>query len=237
MLSVLPKANAQTEMVEVDLAPLFFQMTLDTSSEAITGQSVNSLESKPGSASHNFAEAFDYAQLKVHTRDLLHRGYMKPIGLIYSLLKGNKKNRFERECDNVHTFIDDIIGNFLDNAEKQKLESKTNDEKEDESPRYIFLEEMAKATQNRLELRYEILNVLIAGRDTTAGLLGNAFFFFARHPDVWKKVRDEVIETFGYEIPDYDRLRNLKHLKNMINECELNNRTSERVTREVLTTG
>ncbi len=78
---------------------------------------------------------------------------------------------------------------------------------------------MAKSTTDPRELRHEILNVLTAGRDTTASLLSNAFFMLARHPITWNRVRAEVEETFAGRLPDYATLRSMKQVKNLLNEC------------------
>jgi cytochrome P450 len=68
---------------------------------------------------------------------------------------------------------------------------------------YIFLNELAKETDNREELRDQILNVLLAGRDTTASLLSNMFFELARHPEIYAKLREEVSGLGGKE-PTYE---------------------------------
>jgi len=62
-----------------------------------------------------------------------------------------------------------------------------------------------------------LLNLLLAGRDTTAGLLSNTFFVLARRPDVWAKLRSEIGQLNG-ERPDYETLRNMKYLKFVLNE-------------------
>lgn len=43
---------------------------------------------------------------------------------------------------------------------------------QDTPDRYVFLKELAKQTRDPTELRSQLLNILLAGRDTTAGLLG-----------------------------------------------------------------
>ncbi|KAH0393748.1 hypothetical protein KCU89_g12089, partial [Aureobasidium melanogenum] len=62
-----------------------------------------------------------------------------------------------------------------------------------------------------------MLNVLLAGRDTTAGLLSNAFHVLSRHPDIWKKLRAEIA-TLGGRLPTYEDLKSLKYLKCVLNE-------------------
>jgi cytochrome P450 len=80
------------------------------------------------------------------------------------------------------------------------------------------LNELAKETDNREELRDQILSVLLAGRDTTASLLSNMFWELARHPEVYAKLREEASFLGGRE-PTYEELKNMKYLKFCINEC------------------
>lgn len=89
----------------------------------------------------------------------------------------------------------------------------------DGKKRYVFLYEMAKETQDRIQLRNELLNVLLAGRDTTASLLSNTFFVLARRPDIWAKLKAEV-DTLGGVAPTYETLRGMKYIKYLLNECE-----------------
>lgn len=89
----------------------------------------------------------------------------------------------------------------------------------DGKKRYVFLYEMAKETQDLIQLRNELLNVLLAGRDTTASLLSNTFFVLARRPEIWAKLKAEVNVLDGVP-PNYDTLRGMKYVKYLLNECE-----------------
>lgn len=221
LLTALPPADQYSGLVEVDLQPLFFRVTLDSASEVLLGpnMSFNSQLDPPGSTSQRFLEAFDYAQIKVTSlRSVLDRGWTKPFGLMYKLLKGGKKDKSEEAYDTVHTIIDDMIAEFL-RAFYQKPFTE-GAEKEGRSGKYTFLDEIVKSTTDPRELRHEILNVLTAGRDTTASLLSNAFFLLARHPITWNRVRAEVEETFAGRLPDYSTLRSMKQVKNLLNECK-----------------
>ncbi|ORY13585.1 cytochrome P450 [Clohesyomyces aquaticus] len=211
LLKALPAADPHSGLIQVDLMPLFFRMTLDSASETLLGSSMafNSQLDLPGSASMRFMDAFDYVQKKIHLRNVLDRGWMKPFGLVYTLAKGSKKDQFEQACEVVHSIIDPMILEFLRRPVTKK----------DPHSKYVFLEEMAKVTRDPLELRYEILNVLMAGRDTTAALLTNTFFVLARRPDLWDRVRAEVEETFHGRLPEYETMRNMKQVKNLLSEC------------------
>lgn len=199
-------------LIEVDLMPLFFRMTLDSASETLLGSEMafHSQLDVPGSESMRFMDAFDFIQNRVHRRNIIDRGWGRLFGLAYSLYKGTAKDEFEKACERVQSTVDAKLLEFL-----RRPVTKIKDERT-----YVFLEEMARTTRDPLELRHEILNVLMAGRDTTAALLTNTFFVLARRPDLWSRVRAEVEETFAGQLPDYESLRNMKQLRNLFNECK-----------------
>lgn len=70
------------------------------------------------------------------------------------------------------------------------MSSKMNKEKE--KRKYIFMNELALATDDPTQIHSELLNILLAGRDTAAGLPSNTFHVLVRRPDVWAKLKFEV---------------------------------------------
>jgi cytochrome P450 len=194
-----------TDGSTIDLQPLFFSLTLDSATEFLFGQSVNSLNSAEKSEQVKFGKDFDCAQngLTMRTR----------FGKLVFLYR-NKP--FDQACKNVHAFVDDIVQRELAKSPPKDVDE-SNDGKE-ESNRYVFLTELVKATRDPTRLRDELLNVLLAGRDTTASLLSNTFHALVRRPEIFEKLRAEIDQLSG-EKPDYETLRNLKYLKQVLNEC------------------
>lgn len=85
--------------------------------------------------------------------------------------------------------LDKYVARRLDNgftatAEKQAL-AEANEEKD----RYIFSDALAENFPDTVELRYQILGVLFAGRDTTASLISWVFYNLARDPARYLKLR------------------------------------------------
>lgn len=83
----------------------------------------------------------------------------------------------------------------------------------------VFLDELAKETQDPLRIRAELLNFLLAGRDTTASLLGNAWFILAKSQDIWANLRAEVI-SLGSELPTFEMMKEMKYLPAFLKECK-----------------
>ncbi|KFY08386.1 hypothetical protein V492_06278 [Pseudogymnoascus sp. VKM F-4246] len=188
----------------IDLQPLFYQLTLDSATEFLLGESVDVLRSPVGSEQQLFGEAFDFAQTELNLR--LRLG---PFVKLYR----NKK--FDRACVRVHNFIDKFVAKALEYRREHQASGKAGDEKRE--GKYIFMNELSLATDDPIQIRSEILNILLAGRDTTAGLLSNTFHILARRPDVWAKLKHEVDQLEGKQ-PDYETLRNMRYLKHVLNE-------------------
>ncbi|KFX91306.1 hypothetical protein V490_05974 [Pseudogymnoascus sp. VKM F-3557] len=188
----------------VDLQPLFYQITLDTSTEFLFGESVDVLRSPAGSGQQLFGQALDYAQTELNFR--LRLG---PLIFLY------RNKEFDRACTRVQNFVDKYVAKAL---EFRRTNFTKNTPKEDKRPeKYIFMNELALATDDPIQIRSELLNLLLAGRDTTAGLLSNTFYVLARRPDIRAKLKREVDQLEG-RIPDYTALHQMKYVKNVLNE-------------------
>lgn len=80
--------------------------------------------------------------------------------------------------------------------------------------KYSFLHALAEFTQDRKVLRHQIVAVLLASLDTTAAALSWTFYELSRHPEIVKRLREEIIQTVGLnELPTYDNLKNMKYLQ------------------------
>ncbi len=182
----------------VDLQPYFFRLTLDITTAFLFGNSVMSLSDTTTDGQADFANAFNVAQDFVAKR-------MRLQGL-YWLIGGSK---FREACKTVHAFADSII-------ERALSRDKAGDEGQS---KYVFLDFLAKNCQNRTALRSQIINILVAGRDTTACLISWTLFLLVRHPQVLQRLREEIRSCLGDRV-DMTRsdLRNMKYVQNILNE-------------------
>ncbi|KAL2039296.1 hypothetical protein N7G274_007964 [Stereocaulon virgatum] len=206
----------------IDLQPLFFRFTLDTTSAFLFGESTYSLRANQSADDIEFAKAFDIAQDYVVQR---YR-YLD----FYWLIGGR---RFREACTSVHTFIEGIIDRRQANSAKSS----------DGHGRYVFIDAIAKDSHDRKALRDQLLNILLAGRDTTACLLSWTFYLLPRHPKVLKRLRDEISSVAG-DSKDLRRedIKKMTYLANVLKETlrlypsvPVNTRTVHRTT--VLPTG
>ena len=134
----------------VELQPLLFKFTLDSTTAFLFGHSTKSLTDDDAGEGALFASTFDYAQDMVVKRFRLLD--------LYWLIGGSK---FFKACDKVHAFVDNII-------EQRKNASSSA---QDDSDRYNFFDSVAEDAESPETLRGQLLNVLLAGRDTTSCLL------------------------------------------------------------------
>ncbi|MCC5885847.1 MAG: cytochrome P450 [Gammaproteobacteria bacterium] len=80
-----------------------------------------------------------------------------------------------------------------------------------------------KVTGERLSdenIRYQINTFLIAGHETTSGLLSFTLYFLLKHPDVLAKAYEEVDQVVGREVaaPDQRQLAKLDYLRAILLE-------------------
>ena len=75
--------------------------------------------------------------------------------------------------------------------------------------------------EDRERLRSEMLLLFVPNNDTTSIFISNVFWNLARHPDVYAKVREEVLSV-GEDAPlTYECLRSMKYLDAVLNESEI----------------
>ncbi|KAI9882165.1 MAG: hypothetical protein M1823_006090 [Watsoniomyces obsoletus] len=218
MMQALPVGeDGWTE--QTDLLVLFFRLTIDSATEFLFGKSINSqLESLPGHTrpesledkkasaldEATFANAFDLSQ-----RWLARRGRFRDL---YWMITSKE---FRTACKQVHEFVDHFVRLALDKKPSDKQQQGGKE-------RYVFLEALVAETRDPKELRDQLLNILLAGRDTTASHLGWLFYLLARHPAIFEKLRATIIEQFGtYDNPrnlTFSGLKSCQYLQNVNNE-------------------
>lgn len=184
---------------EVDLQPLFFRLTMDSATEFLFGESTNSQNAALPTRSPEKRGAYDSLGFepsevaKAFDRGMHTLGIRGRFGNFYWLYNSSQ---FQNDIKLVHKFADYYVQRAITDATTRSTGSKVTDVSE-KRPKYVFAKELALATQDPIELRSQLLNILLAGRDTTAGLLGWTFWLLARHPDILAKLRRNIIDAFG----------------------------------------
>ena len=214
LIARLPKQG------EVDLQPLFFNLTLDTTTALLLGRSSYPLkiDEEGKTDASDFAKSFDAAQ-----KGLAIRFRLAPLHFLYN------PAHFRRSCSTVHCFVDSYIRDH--GAQKEAKGSAMPDS---------FVDQLEKETADHIALRDQLLNILLAGRDTTACCLSWTVRLIVRHPRVMQRLRAEMLSVLGKEPdihPSRDQLRKMSFLSQIIKESlrlyppvPMNNRTALKTT-------
>ena len=133
----------------VDFQPLFFRLTLDTTTDLLLGKSVRSLrdDNEGAPADRAFTESFNTAQA-----GLAERFRIAPWHFFYN------PPSFRRACSRVHRFVDDYVRSHNAGQRSYGGAEETRG----------FISQVAQESSSSVVVRDQLINVLLAGRDTTA---------------------------------------------------------------------
>ena len=84
--------------------------------------------------------------------------------------------------------------------------------------RVTFLDLLTAETTDKVRIRSELLNLLLAGRDTTAALMSNVFFELSRRREIQDRLRREIATHIGNELPTFEGVKSMKYLRAVLNE-------------------
>lgn len=186
---------------EVDLVPLLHRFTMDTSTELLFGESVNSqtkaMTTFSANVDHDFAAAIDYALEFIVWRARLDIfWWITPSG------------KFQRAIQTVRSFVSSYVESALESNSLAKPAQKS-----------ALLNDLIAETKNPIELRDQVLQLLLAGRNTTAALLSHALLFLARNPKEYANARAEVLAFYESGTPmTFETLKACKVLNYILQE-------------------
>ena len=68
-------------------------------------------------------------------------------------------------------------------------------------------------------IRYQLINFLVAGHETTSGALSFALYFLSCHPELFARARAEVDEVWGVqERPEFEQIAKLRYVRRVLDE-------------------
>lgn len=83
-----------------------------------------------------------------------------------------------------------------------------------------LLELMLISDLEPANIRYQLINFLVAGHETTSGALSFALHFLSQHPDVAEKARAEVADVWGaVERPGFELIAKLRYVRRVFDEA------------------
>ncbi|KAL9612093.1 MAG: hypothetical protein Q9167_003315 [Letrouitia subvulpina] len=184
----------------VDLQPLMSRFALDSVTEFLFDQSVNTLRNGK-QIDQQFNESFDYA-----LKELAFRFRLGPF----------YKFRWNWNADEAFRKCRLFVGRLVNEAQWFYYANAKSSE-QPSGRKHLFLRGLVDAADDQDRITDEALNLLIAGRDTTASVLSHLFFEISRNPGVWQSLRNEVSRLQGRR-PTYKQLRGLKFVHCCVKE-------------------
>ncbi|KAK4187717.1 cytochrome P450 52A13 [Podospora australis] len=190
LFSLLPADGSTT----VDMRSLLLLFAMDTSTDILLGESTSWLTKSSTCDTEvvQISEALDYCNQVMRLRGDL--GF-----LVY--LHWDPK--FNRSCKLLHGFVERYIH-----------KASTGTQKSSKPPsRLCFLEGLVSSIgPNKTMVRDHILTALMAGRDTTAALMGFTLWSLARDARVQQRLRDEVSSKLQMPVGSYEDLHQVTYL-------------------------
>ncbi|PAK51621.1 bifunctional cytochrome P450/NADPH--P450 reductase [Paenibacillus sp. 7541] len=123
----------------------------------------------------------------------------------------SKKKQFEQDIRSMFTLVDHIIAERKEHPQEgaDDLLSHMLNGKDPETGETLDDE----------NIRYQIITFLIAGHETTSGLLSFAIYYLMKNPDKLAKAQAEADQILKDPVPTYNQVRNLKYIRMVLNEA------------------
>ncbi|KDQ49955.1 hypothetical protein JAAARDRAFT_142639 [Jaapia argillacea MUCL 33604] len=211
----------------IDFQDLAYRFTLDSATEFLFDNDVCSLAS-PFPYPHNSAPTLDPSNLRLSQAERFSRALAESqhiiaersrMGDVWPLLE-MFKDKTKEPMAVVNGYIEPILREALEKRRDRGMDGKEGNEEEVEEGETL-LEHLVKFTSSThpVVLRDQILNIMIAGRDTTAVTLTCAIYLLAMHPLVLTKLRSEILDYVGpSRRPMFDDIREMRYLRAVLNE-------------------
>ncbi|MGG4266581.1 bifunctional cytochrome P450/NADPH--P450 reductase [Peribacillus simplex] len=129
---------------------------------------------------------------------------------IQDKLMVKSKKQFREDIQYMFSLVDELI------AERKQ----NGDQGEDDLLSHMLkgVDPETGVSLDDENIRFQIITFLIAGHETTSGLLSFAIYFLMNNRDKLKKAQQEVDEVLGDDIPDYKQVKQLKYVRMVLNE-------------------
>ncbi|KAH9836723.1 cytochrome P450 monooxygenase CYP63 [Rhodofomes roseus] len=217
-LSILSSSASAHE--PIDIQDLFARFTLDAASSFLLGTSPDALGSprpvpykasigSKGAATEGqlgtFLYSFEEIQVTISLRWRLNTFFP-----LYEI----KGDHTLPHVDVITKWVKPIVEEAL--ARKQREREQGIERQRAER---TMLENLVEITRDEERVRFGLQNVLMAGRDTTAGLLTFVVYLLAMYPAVAKRLREEIFDVCGANgNPTHDLIRKMPYMNAVLNE-------------------
>ncbi|OSC98991.1 cytochrome P450 monooxygenase pc-2 [Trametes coccinea BRFM310] len=210
----------------VDVQDVISRFTLDSATDFLLGRCVHSLRDplpyahndpqapqtvKQQTVAEQFSTALAEAQRVISRRPRASHAW--PLFEFW-------QDKSAKPMRIVNEFVQPILEEAIARHRAAEIERRngSRDSKETEDGETL-LDHLVKITDDPAVLRDETINILIAGKDSTAATLTFAIYMLCLNPRVFQRLRAEVFEMVGpNQMPTFDDVRKMKYLRAVINE-------------------
>ncbi|KAK0217130.1 cytochrome P450 [Armillaria fumosa] len=204
----------------VDFQDVVARFTLDSATEFLFGKDVDSISAglpyPAGSPlgdnlhfvnhpSNAFVKAFAEAQVQTMIR--IKSGASWPLREIF-----RDKVKPQRKV------LDDFIQPLISEGYERRAKGVKSVESEKKLNDMTLLDRLVEEADDPNVVQDELVNVLVAGRDSTASLLTMAVYMMCEHLDMVTRLRSEILGKVGNRQPTYEDIRDMKYLRAFLNE-------------------
>jgi cytochrome P450 len=192
-------ANLALSTGVVDLQPEFFRFTLATTTSLIFGEPFAGLDSEDHEA---FSRNFDYGSLVSAMRLRLAN-----LCFLYT------PSKYWKACAMVKgyamKYVNQALKDMRENGEYAAFDH------------HPFILDLYRELKDPILVRDQLMNVLIAGRDTTACLMSWAFYLLVRHPPALTRLHQEIRATVISGQPlTRSQINKMSYLRCVLNESK-----------------
>lgn len=179
----------------VDVSADTTRVTLETIGRCAAGYSFGCFENED---THPFVEHMVSALKGADRVGVLRETFLP------AFVARRYERRVRRDAAYLHELADDVV------AKRRRQGPGRHDD---------LLEIMLASDLDPANIRYQLINFLVAGHETTSGALSFALYFLSRHPDVFARARSEVDEVWGDEQwPGFEKIAKLRYVRRVLDE-------------------
>ena len=127
-----------------------------------------------------------------------------------------RRGDLAKDVDFMNRMVDDIV------AERRKAADASDGKKDMLNAMMSGVDRSTGEQLDDVNIRYQINTFLIAGHETTSGLLSYAIYALLKHPDVLTKAYEEVDRVFGPDVdarPSYQQVTQLTYITQILKEA------------------
>ncbi len=126
----------------IDLLPLLFRLTIDSYSEFLFGESVGTqLVALPSYTGADKYKRMELVKAFENSQECIAKAFR-----LYDFFALGVTKKYKDYCKTVREWIDHFVQKALNHDKEKQLEG-------GEKERYVFLEQLAEAAQNPIEIR------------------------------------------------------------------------------------